>query len=477
MFIGIDIGTGSVKGTLLLANGSLTEVSEKYEGAPVIGVQETRSLEKACAGILKRAAGLSKERKEPIEGISSSGHGPSLVIVDAAGNPSAEVTTWQDNSNSAEARELASIFPGFSKTGECWEAKVLAAWRRGMEGTGGKCWKGSTALYPKDYLLYLLCGRRVIDRSTASTTAFFDPRNGVWNCGSTGIDARFLPEIVGSWEEAGKTGTAFSRDCGLANGIPVIGGGIDAWCEAVGAGAVEPGMLVDGSGTSTCVSACRPIASTILEHVIPQRTFRIETISFTGGSAHWAEDLLKLSVRDWKSGTGSGDLRPVPILFLPYLIGERSPVWEEQASALFLGLRSEDTAQDLMSAVFQGAAFAVAQCLALVDASGSAPAVRAVGGGAENLPWVRMKASITGRTYQVMERKDAAPLGSALIAAFGSGKAALGDLIEKYVRVEREIEPERKYREQYGRLLESYGRIYGKVRDEMKILAEERSIE
>jgi xylulokinase len=98
-----------------------------------------------------------------------------------------------------------------------------------------------------------------------------------------------------------------------------------------------------------------------------------------------------------------------------------------------------------------------------------------VGGGAENLPWVRMKASITGRTYQVMERKDAAPLGSALIAAFGSGKAALGDLIKRYVRVEREIEPELKYGEQYGRLFESYGRIYGKVREEMKILAEERT--
>jgi len=472
MFIGIDIGTGSVKGTFLLADSSLVEAAEKYEGVPEIGVQNTRALENACATLLRKAAKLSKEKREPIEGISASGHGPSLVTVDANGKASALVTTWQDNSHSAEARELAAFFPGFSKTGECWEAKVLAAWREGKGSAGKEGWNGSTALYPKDYLLFLLCGRRVVDRSTASTTAYFDREKGVWNCGSTGIDPRFLPDLVGSWEEAGKMGTTFSRNCGLADGIPVFGGGIDAWCEAVGAGAVEPGMLVDGSGTSTCISACRPFASTLLEHVIPQRALRIETISFTGGSAQWAENVFKLPVRQWKAGSYDG--KPVPILFLPYLIGERSPVWDEQASALFLGLRSDDTAETLMAAVFQGAAFAVAQCVALVDAPGGACTVRAVGGGAENLHWVRMKASITGRTYQVMERKDAAPLGSALIAAFGSGQASLGELIRKYVHVEREIEPEWKYREQYGRLSESYGRIYGKVRDEMRMLAEER---
>jgi xylulokinase len=341
MFIGLDIGTGSVKMAALSRGGSLREASERYGGRTVVGRQSSRELAEACRLLLLRAASLARSAGEAVEAVAASGHGPSLVVVDGKGRAEAELYTWQDSSTVAEAAELSSRYPGFGKTGECFEAKLLAAWRR----IGG-AWRGETALAPKDYLVFLLSGERVMDRAAASTLAFFDAGEGAacegpwtWDCGRVGVDSRFLPRVVGCCERAGASGTEFSRNCGLPDGVPVYAGCIDAWCEAIGAGAVEEGDLVDGSGTSTCISRCAGDGDPCPEHAIGGLRFRIETISSTGASALWAEAALGLPIARWKEEAAGS---PVPILFLPFLLGERSPVWDEDASALFLGIRGSD---------------------------------------------------------------------------------------------------------------------------------------
>lgn len=470
MFVGIDIGTGSAKMALLMADGSIAESSAGYDCPSIVGRQSSSALEEACARLLRHAAEEASVRGDPILALSASGHGPSLVVVDARGRASAEIATWQDSSLTGEAAEIARARPGFAKTGECYEAKILAAWRSLGDG-----WKGETALYPKDYFLFLLSGERVIDRAAASTLVCFDaelPEGSCgWDCDCLDFDERFLPRVVNSWERVGETGTVFSRACGLSDGVPVFAGGIDAWCEAIGAGAVSPGDVVDGSGTSTCVSRCLEAGIGGLEHSLPERALAIETISYTGGSAQWAAEALGFPIARWKQESPEG--KPVPILFLPYLIGERSPVWNEDASALFLGLRQEDRAVDLMGAVFQGTAFAVSQCLGLVGAGKDVP-VRAVGGGADNLPWIKMKASATGRRYWIMRARNAAPLGAAVLAAHGVGAGDFEGLARDYVGIEAEIRPDERYRGAFERLGEAYGRTYAALASEMRSLAKER---
>ncbi|ADK80747.1 xylulokinase [Sediminispirochaeta smaragdinae] len=468
MFLGFDIGTGSVKCTLLSEAGSVKTFSAGYEGLPgSVGRQESGTLIDALRRLLGEAASFARSSGEAIKALSASGHGPSLVVLNKRGEAEPTFLTWQDASASAEAEEIAAAIPGFTKTGECWEAKLLSAWRR-----LGSAWHGERALYPKDFALYLLCGRIFTDRSTATTLAFYDADASTWRQPLCGIDERFFPEVLESWEEVGRTRTTFSRACGLEDGIAVFGGGIDAWCEALGAGAVEEGMLVDGSGTSTCLSICRPKDEEPLEHVIPGKSYRIETISFTGGSIRWAEQLLGLSVDRWKREYRASG--PIPLLFLPYLIGERSPIWDEDASALFIGLRSSHDAGAVMHAVLQGTACAVGQCLSLITPKIEGSIVRAVGGGAENLPWLGMKAGITGASFAVMREKDASPLGAAILAAFGSGHGSLRELTKRFAKIERTIEPDPAVKEQYGRLAGSYRRLYEIVKDEMKLLAEER---
>ena len=97
----------------------------------------------------------------------------------------------------------------------------------------------------------------------------------------------YFPEIIDPWEVAGVTGTDFTRDAGLKDGIPVVAGGIDAWCEALGAGAAEKGMTVDGTGTSTCITSCLGEGEANLVHVIPSKSLVIETMSSTGDAVRW----------------------------------------------------------------------------------------------------------------------------------------------------------------------------------------------
>ncbi len=470
MFAGFDIGTGSVKGAFLLGSGKVISSTAAY-GVPAekAGTQRSDVLIEAVKQILEKAVYTAAEHGETIRGLAFSGHGPSLVVLDREGRAEDHFLTWQDSSASREAGELSRMLPGFFKTGECWEAKVLAAWKR-----LGKTWSGEKVLYPKDFVLYLLCGRPLMDHSSASTLAFLNNDSGRLEGEAAGIDSRVFPDLVKSWEMAGECGTEFSRTCGLEDGVPVYGGGIDAWCEALGAGAVEPGMIVDGSGTSTCLSVCREDGATPLRHVLSERSFAIETISFTGGSIRWAESLLGMSLSEWKKRGGSSS--PVPVIFLPYLIGERSPLWDKDASSLFMGLRNGDDGDTMMRAVLQGTACAVGQCLDLIAPDREGQAVRAVGGGAENLPWLKMKAGITGTLFQRMQNRDAAPLGAAMLAAFGAGEGDFRQLAERFTRVEAVIEPDKEHTERFERLSAVYRRLYGTLKDEMKLLAEERRI-
>jgi xylulokinase len=471
MFAGIDIGTGSAKGAFLLNSEKVVSSTARYGGpSDRSGTQRTDVLAEAVEQLLRKAVNTAVEHGESIQGLAFSGHGPSLVLLDGLGRAEESLLTWQDSSAAAEAEDLSRILPDFSKTGECWEAKVLAAWKR-LGGT----WSGEKVLYPKDFVHYLLCGRAMMDHSSASTLAFFDPVAGVLEGEAAGIDSRIFPEIVKSWEMTGRCGTSFSRACGIKDGVPVYGGGIDAWCEAIGAGAVEPGMIVDGSGTSTCVSECLEEGASRLRHALPERCFRIETISYTGGSIRWAEELFGKTISEWKKlGNNSS---PLPVIFLPYLIGERSPVWDKDASSLFMGLRNGDDGDTMMHAVLQGTAFAVGQCLDLLAPDRRGRSVRAVGGGAENLPWLKMKAGIADTTFQLMRDRDAAPLGAAMLAAYGAGEGDFRQLAERFTRVEAEVEPDKRHIERYRGLSAMYRRLYGTLKEEMKLLAEERRIE
>ena len=450
MYIGIDVGTGSLKAVIGNQTGIYT-ISEKYSSdisiPGMLGIYKISVFHEALERFMKQIALFLKDAADISSNIGLCGQGPSLIMIDPGGKPVNELITWQDGSAFKEAVELSSLFPNFTKDGTCFEAKLLKLYRSSPSSFE----QGCKALYPKDYLQFLLTGELCLDHSTASTLAFYNHKERVFNTGQSGIPKGIFPRIIDSWDESGITGTEVSRRWGLPDGIKVFSGGIDAWCESLGAGALSPGDIVDGTGTSTCITCCKSEGESGLIHVIPERKLTIETMSSTGGAVKWGLNLIQEKLVEFDSYlygfNGDGGikenrfdaLQPVSIIFLPYLNGERSPVWDEKASVSVTGLHGTHDRKDFIQGLLQGIGFGVRQCLEIVNDSflsmgTEEPGIRAVGGGASGRTLIQLKADITNRPYKVMKIKDASALGAMILAAFGAGEGSLEELVRSLGR-------------------------------------------
>jgi xylulokinase len=409
-FLGIDLGTGSMKGALF-TKGELSMHSGEYKaGTRLEGFAQdvalfTESFRSFCQQILE-----SRSSQDQLKSLAISCHGPSLVTLDHHGRPIGTMKTWQDNSATEESLKIRNLYAGFSKDGSSWEAKCLKEFNSGDRN-------GKTFLYPKDYINYLLTGHIRFDRSTASTLCFYDKSKAEWVAEEAGIPNESFPPVIAPYEEVGLTSTAFSRSCGLPDGIPVLAGGIDAYCEAVGAGAVLDGDVTDGSGTSTCLSVCLPHQESDF-HVMPNKGLQMAVLSNTGSAIQWYSGI---SGKDYRSTRILPSI--VPTLFLPFLNGERSPYWDEKLQGAFVGLTGQTGDMDLYQAVLQGISFAIGMNLERMPeiARNSDRPIFAAGGGAENDHWLQTKANILNRPYSQPYNKDTAPLGDLWLCGHHAG--------------------------------------------------------
>lgn len=454
-FLGIDIGTSSVK-VLAFAGDRRYKAREYYpktspfEHDPqMVAITVHRALDQ-----LFEESGLDPAT---IAGIGMCGHGPSLLFVDKSGQPLTPIVTWQDRRAIKEASELRDSWPGFAKDGTCMEAKLLWFWRNHP----GLFVPGISALDPKSYVAFLLCGKRTIDLSTASTIHYYNRVHNKWDGGATGIPLEVMPEVFKSWQAIGTTHTEFSRTCGLPDNIPVYPGGIDAFCESVGAGGFREGVVVEGSGTSTCISLPVPVDMSSSLHVLPDSSIRIEAISSGGACYKWFQECFADSDMFALTESIQAD-RPACLLFLPYLAGERSPIWDEKARGAFVGIDLQTRADTMLQAMYQGVGFAIRQTL---ESMGQGiRCVRAVGGANRNDKWLQIKANISGIRYERMIELDASAFGAALIAAIGSGIYKKSDF-DTFIQPQTVFEPELKAKPEYDSLFSSYKALYGKLRE------------
>jgi xylulokinase len=473
MYIGLDIGTGSVKAAVIIGEELAFYGASYPPGAAQVGRHDTAGVARTIQSLFGEIAEAQRRHISSLKGIAMSGHGPSLLAAGPDGNPLTDILTWQDHSAGEEEKIITENFPGFDWGGSSYEGKSMALFRKKPELFS----RGVKLFYPKDYISFLLTGNGTTDRSTASTLVFWNDEKQVWDCRDTGMTEEFFPPVVEPWEASGQTGTEWSRSCGLPDGVPVYGGGIDAYCESVGVGAVREGDIVDGSGTSTCISLALPEHMDTLSgdrHVLPGLRLHMETMSYTGGSLQWLLDMLGQDIETAKKGAESA---PVNILFLPWLIGERSPVWDKKASGAFIGLRHDTTREQMFAALFQGCVFGIRQNLELLANAGAfMPAsgrVIAAGGGARNDQWMQIKADVTGREYAKPVYPEAAPLGDALLALFGREGGSPSDLAMRFIKTEKVFTPEknRQTRERYDRLYNLYCGMYEQLKQTFHGLA------
>ena len=285
------------------------------------------------------------------------------------------------------------------------------------------------------------------------------------------LDAEKFPPFINPGETFGTLLPAAAQCFGLRPNIPVISGGPDFFVSIIGTGAAAPGQVCDRAGTSEGINACtdkRIVDRRLMSYGHPVKPFwnLSGIISTTGKAIEWGRDFLALkSFNEFftlaeNAGTGAD-----PLLFLPYLAGERAPVWNPSARAVLRGMGLSSGRAEFARAVLEGICYAIRDVISVMEEAGAAAGeLRVSGSVAESAILNQIKADITGKEVLVPAQKEAELLGLAIIGSCALGKyASYAEAASVLVRIESRFQPNEKKLNWYSRNFDEYRQTYRKL--------------
>lgn len=486
-----DLGTSGNKATLYRSDGVLAASSmASYETHyPHTGWVEQnpedwwKAVCSSTRDLMKRAGVLPSE----IAVISFSGMMMGCLIVDEKGNPLYPMITWADTRASKQERFILDAI-GMNRvykiTGHRASMSYSAAkllWIRDNHRDLYK--KTRWMLNAKDFIIYRLTGAFVTDYSDASGTNLFDLQNKCWSgeiCKALNIDEKILPEVHASTDLAGTVTKDASEACGLLAGTPVVIGGGDGSCACVGAGIISNGSTYCVLGSSSWIS--QAAQSPVFDE--KKRTFNwvhldqglytpCGTMQAAGLSYNWFRNTFcseeMRAARDRgvsfhtiideeveKAAPGAGG-----VLYLPYLLGERAPLWNHEASGAFLGMHVTTTKMDLIRAVEEGVAFNLRMILEIIDEQNPVQELTLIGGGARGRAWPQILSDVWKKPIVIPKYlEEATSLGAAVCGGIGVGLYQDFSVISGWNTQVRRIEPNLENAEQYDALYQAFQDAY-----------------
>ena len=340
-------------------------------------------------------------------------------------------------------------------------------------------------LNAKDYILLKLTGEFVTDYSDASSICLMDLNTFEWSdtiLELAGLDKAKMPELHRSTDVIGTVTPQAAAQTGLLEGTPVVCGGGDGACAAVGSGCIQEGIANCCLGTSSWISISSPqpiydegMTTFNFAHIVPGYLLPTGTMQCGGGSLDWAVKTI------CKNGDESAyveiqqEVLASPpgakgLIFLPYLIGERSPRWDAHAKGAFIGLTLEHTRGDMLRAVMEGVAMNLDKVLKVFASHTTIHQLIAVGGGARNTAWLQIFADIFGiPMVKPNHLEGATSMGAAITGGVGVGLFEGFNAIDKFLQPEemfypsenREVYDSRKtlFDECYFQLKETFTRL------------------
>ncbi|MCL1795947.1 MAG: FGGY-family carbohydrate kinase, partial [Clostridia bacterium] len=328
-----------------------------------------------------------------------------------------------------------------------------------------------TFLQSNSFIAYRLTGGISQDVSQGYGMHCFNMRTGVWNeaiCRSLGIHPSILPDIYPCHAVIGGITDHAARRIGLLPGTPVVAGGLDAACGTLGAGVVRPGETQEqggqAGGMSICIDSYAADKRLILSrHVVPDR-WLLQGGSVGGGMLRWLreESCPELSFEEMSALADTVPPGSDGLICLPYMAGERSPIWNPYAKGVLFGLSYRTTRAHLIRAAMEGVAYALLHNLEVAREAGCEPnSLRAMGGAANSFVWTQIKADITGKKIEVPASDTATTLGAAILAGIGVGiYPTAEDAVCKTIQVKREHAPDPKSFTVYQKGYQTYRTLY-----------------
>lgn len=491
-YIGIDLGTSACKLLLVEENGTVQKtVTKEYplsfphsgwsEQAPELWWQACRE------GVPALLEGFDPAQ---VQGIGIGGQMHGLVALDATGRVLRPAILWNDGRTAAETeylnhtigRETLSKYTGNIAFAGFTAPKLL--WMRKHEPELYA--RIAKILLPKDYLVFKMTGRFATDYSDASGMLLLDVEHKRWSremCELCGVDPAWLAPLYESWQEVGTLQPDAAAALGLPQTVKVCAGAGDNAAAAVGTGTVGQGRCNISLGTSGTL-------------FISSKTFGVDATNGLHAFAHadggwhlmgcmlsaascnkwWMDDILNVTERDYPA-----EQEPItreklgrnPVFFLPYLMGERSPINDTDARGTFLGLSMDTTRADMTQAVLEGVAFALRDSFEVARSIGiSIPRSNLCGGGAKSPLWGTILANVLGIPLDILVTEQGPGYGGALLAMVCCGRfATVQAATDALVHVSRTIRPDAELTARYEERYQKFRQIYPACKELFQKLA------
>jgi len=472
LLLGIDIGTSACKAALFKKDGTLvaTATASYPTHYPNPGWVEQRPddwWDAVCKALNKLW-----ETADPksVVGVAVDGQSWAAIAVDAQGQVLCPTPIWMDT----RADELCSMWDEdiiFSISGNPFRPsytlpKIL--WYKKHLPDVYK--KTAHILQCNSFIAYRLTDVISQDLSQSNGLHCFDLQKGAYDfilCNEMGIKSNIFPEISECHQIIGKITSEASKACGLIEGTPVVAGGLDAACGALGAGVLHNGQTQlqggQAGGMGICTSEYKPHPSLIMSyHVVPGHWLLQGGTVGGGGVLRWFreqfdkdESFDQLTAQAEAIHPGSDGL-----IFLPYMAGERSPIWDKDAKGILYGLDYSKTKAHTIRAVLEGVAFSIKHNLEVAAQAGAyVKEFRATGGAGNSSLWMQIKSDVTGKPIAVPNSETATTLGAAILAGIGIGLYKdFEEAIQETVTIKNRFEP--KPQDVYDENYHMYRRLY-----------------
>lgn len=487
-----DLGTTGNKATLYDSAGKLVASSFHSYATHYPGVNwaEQNPLDWWKAVCVSTQDLLKKARisKKNVACVSFSGQMMGCLPLDKQGNPLRNSIIWADQRGVEQAnriREIVGEDEVYAITGHRISPTYSAAkimWVRDNEP--GIFKKVHKFVHAKDYIIYRLTHRFATDYSDASGMNLFDIQKREWSSQMLKlirIPVEILPELHTSIDVVGEVTREISEEAFLGPGTPVVMGGGDGPCAAVGAGVVREGSSYNYVGSSSWIALAsrKPIydpekRTFTFSHLDPGMFMPAGTMQTAGGAYQWLKDnicwvetraareakvdpyeIMDLKAESVEPGAHS-------LLFLPYLMGERSPHWNPDAKGAFIGLTLTHKREHLIRSVLEGIVFNLKIILDAFEHQGArVEEVRVIGGGAKGRLLRQIMADVYGRKILCpLLLKEATSLGAAIAGGIGTGIFKNFRVAERLVKIVETQSPRPSARERYERLYPIFKNAY-----------------
>ncbi|MGJ9384217.1 xylulokinase [Salipaludibacillus sp. CF4.18] len=431
--IGIDIGTSGIKVGAMDKKGELDFIcyspySLLYPKKEQIEIDVNQVWEKTKVLLLEVFKKVSKQGS--VDAISLSTFCNTSVFLDEEGNALGNGIMYLDQRSKKEA-ELIRDLVGDEKLQKITKNRL----EPGMFSVTTLLWSKNNEinLYNKTYkwgnlstfILSKLTGEFVMDWTQASFSGIFDMVEYNWSkelCEIIGIDQSILPKVVDPLEVIGFS-DIFS-DVNLMKEIPVIAGGADTACSTLALG-IKPNELFESIGTSNVLTVCTD-NSTNMDirflnrcHIIKGQWLSHGAMSTPGAAVKWYSNTF-LSEKDILEETAKqSPIGSNGVFFLPYMQGERSPIWDPNARGVYVGLHLNTTKEDMFRGILEGCAFGLRQIYEIIQSEYRTDFrnIQAIGGGSKNRVWAQIKANVLNETIEIKSISETGVYGACLVAS------------------------------------------------------------